>query len=376
METWVVITAAGSSTRMGAMGNKLTLQLRGRPTIAVTVEAFLRAGFDNIVVVIPPNDCALFESLLAPYPVIFAKGGVTRQESVHKGLKALPASCKYVLIHDGARPFVSCALIHRVYDSLRQRGATIPMVSLSDTIYETQHGELSAVLERDKLGAVQTPQGFERKLVLRAHESAKELDLAGTDDAALVKALGSRVYVVEGEPQNLKITRPEDVVIKTPAQVRSGIGIDVHRLVEDRPLILAGVRIPSVLGLLGHSDADVVIHALMDALLGTVGLGDIGLHFPDTDEQYRGADSMSLLRRVTALLNSRQAEVLNIDITLLLERPKVAPHKGQMRDNIADALGISATKVNIKATTSEGLGYVGAGEGAACYAIATVSVPE
>ncbi|MDP3487275.1 MAG: 2-C-methyl-D-erythritol 4-phosphate cytidylyltransferase [Bacillota bacterium] len=376
MQTWVVITAAGSSTRMGAMGNKLAVLSSGKPIIVITVEAFIQAGFDNIVVVIPSNCHAYYNALLASHPVVFAEGGTTRQESVYRGLKVLPAGCEYVLIHDGARPFVSSTLIHRVLSSAKQCGACIPVVSLSDTIYETRHGELSAILDRDKLGAVQTPQGFELELVLRAHENARALGLSATDDAALVKALGSKVLVVEGERSNIKITRPEDIIaVKPMSQVRTGLGIDVHRLVEGRPLILAGVHIPSVLGLLGHSDADVIIHATMDALLGAIGLGDIGQHFPDTDEKYLGANSMDLLSKVLALLKASQAEVLNVDLTLLLERPKIAPYKEQMQQNIAAALGINVNRVNVKATTNEGLGYIGAGEGAACYAVATVSVP-
>lgn len=376
MQTWVVITAAGSSKRMGTMGNKLALEISGKPVIAMTVDAFIQAGFDNIVIVIPPNGHAHYEALLASYEVVFTEGGVTRQESVYKGLQALPASCMYVLIHDGARPFVSSNLMRRVLSSAKEGGACIPVVALSDTIYETRHGELLGVLERDKLGAVQTPQGFERELVMRAHEHARALGLTATDDAALVKALGSKVYVVEGELSNIKITHPEDVIALKPIpQIHTGLGIDVHQLVEGRPLILAGVHIPSVLGLLGHSDADVIIHAVMDALLGAVGLGDIGKHFPDTDARYRGANSMDLLSKVVALLKSSQAEVVNVDLTLLLERPKIAPYKEQMQQNISTALGIDAKRVNIKATTNEGLGYIGAGEGAACYAVATVRVP-
>lgn len=375
MQTWVVITAAGNSTRMGAMGNKLAIEVAGKPIIAITVNAFVQAGFDNIVVVIPPNSHTYYEELLASYQVVFAEGGTTRQESVYRGLKALPAVCNYVLIHDGARPFVSSSLMDRVLSCAKQCGACIPMVALSDTIYETRHGELSAVFERDKLGAVQTPQGFERELVVRAHEHAGALGLSATDDAALVKALGCTVLVVEGELGNIKITHPKDIIaLKPMSQVRTGLGIDIHRLVEGRPLILAGVHIPSGLGLLGHSDADVIIHAVMDALLGAVGLGDIGKHFPDTDEQYQGANSMDLLYRVLALLKASRAEVLNVDLTLLLERPKIAPYKEQMQQNIALALGIGVNNVNVKATTNEGMGYIGAQEGAACYAVVTVRV--
>jgi len=376
MDVWVIITAAGSSTRMGALGNKLALQIEGQSVIRKSVRAFVEAGLSNIVVVVPPSDYASYENLLSQESVIFAPGGRTRQESVYNGMQVLPDSCTYVLIHDGARPFVSVALIKRVISQTRMSKACIPMVALSDTIYETENGMLSGLLVRDKLGAVQTPQGFAADIIKMAHEHARITGLTATDDAALVKLLGHSVAIVEGEYSNTKITRPEDMVgLEAAAEYRVGFGFDVHRLVEERPLILAGVDIPSPIGLLGHSDADVIVHAVMDALLGALGLGDIGLHFPDTDECYKGVSSLVLLAHVKGLIEANHALIENIDVTLLLERPKIAPYKEAMRDNIASVLGIPKAKVNIKATTNEGLGYVGAREGAACYAVASVRVP-
>lgn len=377
METWTIITAAGTSSRMGNVGNKLMLELEGKPLICTTVQAFVQAGFNNIVVVVPPQQLGLFEGLLTESSVVFAMGGSTRQESVYNGLLVLPPTCTHVLIHDGARPFVSASLIQAVNGMAYITGACIPVVSMSDTIYEVGEGQLVNVLQRDKLGAVQTPQGFELKLIMEAHWSARRQGLTATDDAALVKLMGREVAVLPGEHTNRKITRPEDLsLLQQAGKIRVGFGMDVHRLVEGRPLILGGVRIPAVLGLLGHSDADVVIHAVMDALLGSIGLGDIGKLFPDTDERYKGANSLELLRHVSTLLQVKKAQVENIDVTLLLESPKIAPYKDQMRANIAMAVHIAAEQVNIKATTNEGLGYVGAHEGAVCYAVATVCLKE
>lgn len=377
MDMWVIITAAGRSTRMEGLGNKLALNVGGRPVLCLATEAFVKAGLRNIVVVVPPGEHAMYTELLEPLSVTFAEGGMTRQESVYNGLKVLPSSCKYVLIHDGARPNVSESLIRRVAESTVAANACIPVIPVSDTVYEVEQGQLSVILQRDKLGAVQTPQGFSRELILSAHEHAYALGLTATDDGALVKLLGHSVAIVEGEFGNTKITRPEDLLKhgQGSMQMRTGMGMDVHRLVEGRKLILAGVHVPSQLGLLGHSDADVVAHAVMDAILGALGQGDIGTHFPDSDERYRGANSLDLLAYVTELVAQKQGIIHNIDVTLLLEKPKIAPFRESMRSNLAQTLGIALDRVNVKATTNEGLGYIGAGEGAVCYAVATVSMP-
>ncbi|MBT9155319.1 MAG: Bifunctional enzyme IspD/IspF [Firmicutes bacterium] len=362
---------------MGALGNKLALHRDGKAVIQRTTEAFVQAGLPDIYLVVPAGSETLFRGLVCPVPVTLVTGGSTRQASVYAGLAAVPQTTEFVLIHDGARPFVTPALIARVLAATRECGACFPGVPLTDTVYEAGAGHLTKVLARDELVAVQTPQGFRRELILRAHREAQATGITATDDAALVFSGGHHVVVVEGEPANVKLTTPSDLArFSTSSVTRMGMGMDVHRLVPGRRLVLGGVEIPSSLGLLGHSDADVVTHAVMDALLGAAGLGDIGQHFPDSDERYLDADSLELLRGVAVLLKARQVQPIYVDVTLLLEAPKIGPYREEMRSNIAGALGLEANQINIKATTNEGLGYVGSGEGAVCYAAATVRLKE
>lgn len=368
-----IVMAAGSSSRMGPLGDKLTKTINGRSVVALAVDAFVRAGISRVLVVVPRNRVEEFSSLF-DYPVELVGGGSSRQESVYLGLQALAGRCEYVLIHDGARPFVSTDLIIRVFHGTREQGACIPGLPVVDTTYRVEDHSGVEVLPREDLLGVQTPQGFAYNLIWHAHEHALRAGITATDDGGLVLALGHQPLMVPGERKNIKITTPEDMPLANieNRSSRMGLGIDVHRLVAGRPLVLGGVLIPSEIGLLGHSDADVVIHAVMDALLGAVGAGDIGEHFPDTDPGYKGISSMSLLERVAHIVQGQGATINNIDITLLLERPKISPYKEQMRGNIAAALGIPQELVNIKATTSEGLGYVGAGEGAVCHAVVSV----
>jgi len=358
---------------MGKLGNKLTLCIGGKTVIQRATEAFFQAGITAVYLVVPGSQIEVFRALLAPWQVTLVVGGTTRQESVYAGLCALPRTAQFVLIHDGARPFVSPALIRRVLATTREYGACFPGVGLSDTVYEAQDGRLSKVLSRGNLVAVQTPQGFRRELIVQAHETAKARGITATDDAALVSAMGGSVVVAEGDPENFKLTTPGDIArFRGPSVTRVGFGMDVHRLMEGRKLVLGGVEIPYSLGLMGHSDADVLIHAVMDALLGAAGLGDIGQHFPDSDECYRDAASLDLLATVVSMLEARGARPLHVDVTLLLEAPKIAPYRDAIKKNLATKLRLSCSQVNIKATTNEGLGYVGEREGAVCYAVATV----
>jgi len=373
MDTAVVITAAGSSRRMGGLGNKLAININGKPVIQRTVEAFVQAGLSDVYLVVPLGSEAFFRELVHPLAVTLVTGGATRQASVCAGLAAVPETTEFVLIHDGARPFVSSALIARVLAATREHGACLPGLPLSDTVYEAGGEHLTKVLARDDCVAVQTPQGFRRALAAQAHRQAQADRVTATDDAALAFRLGHRVAVVAGEQANVKLTTPDDIArFIAPSVTRVGFGMDVHRLVPGRRLVLAGVVIPYNLGLLGHSDADVVAHAVIDALLGSAGLGDIGQHFPDTDERYRDAASMELLREVVSMLSSRHMDPIHIDVTLLLEAPKIGIYRDAMRGNLAAALNIEPGQVNIKATTNEGLGYVGAGEGVVCYAAVTL----
>lgn len=289
-------------------------------------------------------------------------GGSMRQDSVRSGLAAMDTDI--VLIHDGARPFVSTAIIERVTAAAEHSGAAICGVPVKDTIRrETDAG--AETLDRSQLRSVQTPQGFERQLLQRAMEKAYADGYYGTDEAGLVERLGHRVTMVDGEYGNIKVTTKEDL----PMEIRTGSGYDVHRLVAGRPLILGGKQIDFPRGLEGHSDADVLLHAVMDALLGAAAMGDIGRHFPDTDEKYRGASSMDLLRQVRAMIEKEGYAIANLDVTLIAERPKVAAYIDEMKKNISAAANVAPERVNIKGTTTEGLGFTGTGEGIACQAV-------
>ena len=290
----------------------------------------------------------------------------------------------YVAIHDGARPLVTADVIARTLESAQKFGSGVAAVALKDTVKRVD--EDSVVVDtppRDKLRAVQTPQTFEAGLIRKAH-AAYALGERATDDAALAERMGVAVHLTEGDVENIKLTTPEDmllarqVILKREGQkeekpmMRIGHGYDVHRLVENRKLILCGVEIPYALGLLGHSDADVALHALMDALLGAAALGDIGRHFPDTDPAYKGADSGKLLDHVVALLEEKGYTVGNVDVTIICQRPKLKDYIEQMRENVARHLKVDIDCVNIKATTTEKLGFEGEGLGISSHAVACI----
>ena len=311
-------------------------------------------------------------------------GGADRQESVCRGLAATNPEADYVAIHDGARPLVTADVIARTLESAQTFGSGVAAVALKDTVKRVD--EDSVVVDtppRDKLRAVQTPQTFEAGLIRKAH-AAYALGERATDDAALAERMGVAVHLTEGDVENIKLTTPEDmllarqVILKREGQkeekpmMRIGHGYDVHRLVENRKLILCGVEIPYALGLLGHSDADVALHALMDALLGAAALGDIGRHFPDTDPAYKGADSGKLLDHVVALLEEKGYTVGNVDVTIICQRPKLKDYIEQMRENVARHLKVDIDCVNIKATTTEKLGFEGEGLGISSHAVACI----
>ncbi|MDP3057870.1 MAG: 2-C-methyl-D-erythritol 4-phosphate cytidylyltransferase [bacterium] len=364
-----VIVAAGTSSRMGDLGNKLLLEFQNRSVIARSVERFFEVGISHVVVVVPAQLEEVFKKQV-PLGVVMVLGGATRQESVHNGLKALASTCSQVLIHDGARPFVSAELILRVLSGIEQGGAVIPAIDVTDTIARVENGAIEEILKRSELRQVQTPQGFDFATILAAHQWAQANNIAATDDASLVKLMGGRVIAVAGDVNNKKITAPNDLKLFEDAQpeYRVGFGADVHRLGPGRPMILGGVFIPHHVGFIGHSDADIMVHAVIDALLGASGKGDIGEWFPDTDEKYLNANSVELLKQVASALREECFYIANVDITLLLEKPKISQHKAEMASALAVAMGISAKKVNVKATTNEGLGYIGSEEGAICYA--------
>jgi 2-C-methyl-D-erythritol 2,4-cyclodiphosphate synthase/2-C-methyl-D-erythritol 4-phosphate cytidylyltransferase len=311
-------------------------------------------------------------------------GGAERQASVAAALEEVAPAAELVAVHDGARPFVSQALIARCLEAAKERGAAVAAVPATDTVKEADpDGLVRATVDRARLWLVQTPQVFRRELLARAYRAATEAGLRATDDASLVERLGHEVVVVHGEPENIKITWPADVrrseqMLNEERQgrripvTRAGIGYDAHRFSEDRPLVLAGMRLRDDRGLLGHSDADVVCHAVCDALLGAMGAGDIGQHFPDTDPTYAGISSLSLLARVGRLVREAGWEIENIDAVVVAQEPRIAPHVEDMRAALAGALSTDATRISVKGKTTEGMGFTGRGEGIASHAVAVL----
>lgn len=377
---YAIVLAGGTGSRMGLGRNKVLLELRGEPVITRSVRAF-KGLVDGVVLVSREEDIPTMQAAMsaAGLPVTIARGGSTRQASVWNGLRALPEGCTHVLIHDGARCLVDEDTIRRCMASVEACGTGVAAIPAIDTIKQVDADEtVTSTPDRNSLRAVQTPQGFTVDIIRRAHEAALQDGFLGTDDASLVERLGLPVRLTLGDRRNIKLTTPEDVNMAEaflgsnfPA-LRIGQGYDVHRLVEDRDLILCGVKVPHTLGLLGHSDADVALHALMDAMLGAMALGDIGKHFPDTEEQYRGISSMALLAHVVDLLAAQRARVTNCDITIVAQKPKLLPYIPLMRENVARALGLPMDRVNIKATTTEHLGFEGQQEGISAQAVCMV----
>lgn len=381
---YAIILAGGSGSRMGAQRNKVLLPVAGESMLCRSVRAF-QPLTDGIVVVVRPCDreeaCAQLEKAGLAQHLLFAPGGDTRQDSVWNGLCALPPDCDHVLVHDGARCLVEESTIVRVKESVLARKTGVAAIPSIDTVKQVDAEEnVCATPDRAALRAVQTPQGFDTELLRQAHRYAQSRHIAGTDDASLLEAMGCTVHLTAGSRRNIKLTTAEDLLMAeallsrspAPPMQRVGQGYDVHRLVENRRLILCGVEIPHTLGLLGHSDADVALHALMDAMLGAMALGDIGKHFPDTDEAYRGISSMRLLEHVVGLLAAKNARVTNADITIVAQKPKLLPYIPQMRKNVASALGLSEDFVNVKATTTERLGFEGEEKGISAQSVVMV----
>ena len=380
-----IVLAGGSGQRMGADCNKVLLSLAGEPVICHSVRAFLPFADVLVLVCRTIDRDAIRESLessgIDVASVHFTEGGMDRQASVWNGLQALPVACDRVLIHDGARCLVDSATIRRVMTSVEQCGTGVAAIPATDTmkIVDADAYVLSTP-SRASLRAVQTPQGFLTGLLIEAHQQALQDDYRGTDDASLLEHMGHPVKLVEGNKRNIKLTTPEDMKMaasfleESIPDFRVGHGFDVHCLTEGRDLILCGVNVPHTLGLLGHSDADVALHALMDAMLGALALGDIGQHFPDTDPKYKGISSMALLEHVVQLLESHGAKVTNADITIAAQKPKLAPFIPAMRTNVAETLGLPEQRVSVKATTTEHLGFEGREEGISATAVCMVLV--
>lgn len=384
-EIWAIVAAAGSGTRMGLGFNKQYAKLQGMPILGHTLLALAGCGqLDGLIVLVARGEEAkLREEVPLPeiLPVHVVEGGATRQESVFRGLCALEKLISpdlqdesLVLIHDGARPLFREELMARLLAAAEKHKAVAPALPPSDTIKAVDGQVVEGTLDRNKLRLVQTPQVFSLPLILKAHRLAQSQGFTGTDDCQLVERMGEQVYLVPGDPENIKVTVPVDLLIAKALkggekQMRIGHGYDVHKFAPLRPLVLGGVEIPFHMGLLGHSDADVVVHALMDALLGAAKLGDIGNLFPDSDPAYKGISSLSLLAKVAQLLKEQGYKAANIDLTVALEKPKLAPYRAQMEENIARCLQIEPKEVSVKATTQEGLGFVGRQEGIAAWAV-------
>ena len=371
-----VIVAGGSSRRMGF--DKLLAPLEGGTVIEKSVWAFAQHPMiDEIVVVAGEGNRAKIRELVQNIPRVRAvvTGGAERSDSVRAGLAATDAA--WAAIHDGARPFVSENVITAALNGALTTGCAAPAVPVKDTIkIADAGGRVLSTPERSTLYAVQTPQVVNCARYLQALQNLH--GLAVTDDCMVMENDGCTVCLTEGEYANRKITTPEDLPapkeneMKLPP-IRIGHGYDVHRLVEGRRLILGGCDIPFEKGLLGHSDADVLAHAVSDALLGAAALGDIGKHFPDTDPAYAGADSLRLLALVCGLVRQQGWQPVNVDATILCQRPKLAPHIPQMRENLARAMGVDTEQVSVKATTEEKLGFTGAGEGIAVHSVALLA---
>ena len=376
-----LVVAAGRGRRVGGDLPKQYRPLDGAPVLRRTLGAFLsHPAVDRVRAVIHPDDGALFETasrgldVMDPVP-----GGATRQDSVRLGLESLESLRPgRVLIHDAARPFVDAETISRVLEALDTHPGAIPALPVSDTLKRGENGLIGGTVDRDDLWRAQTPQGFRFTDILAAHRRAAGSAL--TDDAAVAEAAGLEVALVAGSADNLKITTDEDLRRAQDAgdhgQTRTGLGFDVHRFGPGDHVMLCGVPIPFDLGLEGHSDADVALHAITDAVLGAVGAGDIGAHFPPGDAQWKDAPSAVFLEKAAELVSGMGGTIANVDITVICEAPRIGPHRAAMTARIAEILGIREDRVSVKGTTSEGLGFTGRGEGIAAQAIATVQLPK
>jgi 2-C-methyl-D-erythritol 4-phosphate cytidylyltransferase/2-C-methyl-D-erythritol 2,4-cyclodiphosphate synthase len=376
-----LIVAAGHGVRAGEGLPKQYRQLGNAPVLRRSIEAFVRhPAIEHVQVVISPEHRQFYDSvaegLALPPPI---HGGETRQDSVRLGLEGLAdAKPVLVLIHDAARPLIAAETIAATVAALETADGALPVLPASDTLKRVREARVEATLAREGVGLAQTPQGFRFEKILQAHRAARGTSC--TDDASIAEHAGLNVVAVAASRLNVKLTTPEDflmaeALLAQTGSVRTGQGFDVHRLGPGDHVWLCGLRIEHTHGLIGHSDADVGLHALTDALLGAVALGDIGLHFPPSDERWRGAASHIFLTHAAQLIAERRGRIEHVDVTLICERPKVSPHREAMVARIAELLSIDRSRVSVKATTTEGLGFTGRGEGIAAQAIATVRLP-
>ena len=377
-----LVVAAGRGTRLGAPLPKQYLPLAGKPLLRHGLETLARhPAIDHVRVVLNPDDEAHYVvasrglDLLPP-----VAGGPARQDSVRLGLESLDSlKTERVLIHDGARPFLDTGTIDRVLTALDHAPGAIPALPLRDTVKRGIDGVITDTVDRSSLWRAQTPQGFHYGPILAAHRAAAGSDLS--DDAAVAERAGLRVRLVAGSEENFKVTTSDDLLqaerllAARQGDIRIGQGFDVHAFGPGDHVWLCGVKIPHGQGLVGHSDADVGLHALTDAILGALGAGDIGMHFPPGDDKWRGAPSHLFLRHAADLVAAGGGRIAHVDVTLICERPKIGPHRDAMAARMAEILGIETQRVSVKATTTEKLGFTGRGEGIAGQAVATLRLP-
>lgn len=382
MKIIALIVAAGRGSRAGPGAPKQYRDLAGEPVLRHTLRAFSsHPRVDSVLAVIHAEDRAAFDNAATDLPGLLppVTGGDTRQASVLFGLEALEGRAPdAVLIHDGARPFVSDRLIDDTIEALETHRGAMPGLPVADTLRHSHNGFAGDAVSREGLWRAQTPQAFRYPSILAAHRDARRSgNTSYTDDVAVAAAAGIDVSVVPGDEDNFKITSAEDLMHATrmlagASEYRTGQGFDVHRFGPGDHVMLCGVKVPHSHGLLGHSDADAGLHAITDAILGAIAQGDIGRHFPPSDPQWKGASSDVFLAHAAKLATEAGAEVTHVDLTLICEKPKIGPHAGAMRERISDILRIGPERVSVKATTTEGLGFTGRGEGIAAQAVATL----
>jgi len=400
----VILTAAGLGMRMGSDIPKQYLKIGNEMVLEKSLEVFEKHPFiDDIFLVVSKNYmdfCYTTFGKNGKHQKLMGiiSGGDNRQESVYNGLKVIDRAISdsnistpdYIVIHDGVRPFVSACELDRLIESVVTQGAASLAVPPKDSVVRAENMFIKENLNRNELYLIQTPQAFQFQMILAAHRNARSEGYTGTDDTVLVRRMGNNVALVEGSYENIKITTNDDMKsageiikggqdrqvndssAKTDAVIRTGNGFDVHAFGARRELVLGGVKMRSIQGLLGHSDADVLVHAIIDALLGACGLGDIGIHFPDSNDIYKGASSLDLLSQANEIVKNEGFGIGNIDSIVIAQRPKISPYIGEMKSNIAKALDVDKEKINIKGTTTEGLGFCGREEGIAAMASAAI----
>ncbi|MFA4893046.1 bifunctional 2-C-methyl-D-erythritol 4-phosphate cytidylyltransferase/2-C-methyl-D-erythritol 2,4-cyclodiphosphate synthase [Brevundimonas sp.] len=372
-----IVVAAGSGSRAG--GTKQWRALGGKPVVRWSVEALLKAGARDVVVVVSAGSEAEARTALAGLSGWrLATGGDTRAASVRSGLQALGGPGERpVLIHDAARPFLDAPVIRRLIAALDEADGALPALPVADSLRRAADELVAGGVDRDGLWRAQTPQAFRYQAIVEAYAAWPDAEPA-TDEAAVLERAGGRVRIVEGDARLMKLTFPEDFAMAEaliPRQIRVGQGFDAHRWGPGTSVWLCGVEIPHDQTLIGHSDADAGLHALTDAILGAMGDGDIGDHFPPTDPRWKGASSDLFLIHAVERLTARGGRLVNVDVTLICERPKVKPHRQAMRERLADILSLPLDAVSVKATTTEAMGFTGRGEGLAAQALATIELP-